>query len=113
MQDTSRSSASTLADRLRRAAVAHGGQPALHWRGTTLSWSELDTAVTAGAHALVAQAVGADRHPPRVAIALGNTPDFVVSYLGALRAGLIAVPVTRPSPPANSRTSWRTLARPC
>ncbi|GAA2705704.1 AMP-binding protein [Micromonospora olivasterospora] len=32
-------------------------------------------------------------HPARVAIALPNTPDFVVSFLAALRAGLVAVPV--------------------
>ncbi len=32
-------------------------------------------------------------HPPRVAVAFGNTPDFVVTYLAALRAGLVAVPV--------------------
>ncbi|NJP31414.1 long-chain fatty acid--CoA ligase [Micromonospora sp. HSS6-12] len=93
VQDATGSTLSTLADRLRRAAAAHGDRPALHWRDDTLTWSELDAAVTAVAHALAAQAPGADRHPPRVAIALGNTPDFVVSYLATLRAGLVAVPV--------------------
>lgn len=31
--------------------------------------------------------------PGRVAIALPNSPDFVVGYLGTLRAGLVAVPL--------------------
>ncbi|MFC4146415.1 AMP-binding protein [Micromonospora mangrovi] len=96
MQDAADSSAPNLADRLRRAAVAHGDRPALHWRDRTLTWSELDAAVTTTARALAATVPGAgpaDRHPPRVALALGNTPDFVVSYLAVLRAGLVAVPV--------------------
>ncbi|WP_199562053.1 AMP-binding protein [Micromonospora deserti] len=107
MQDAADSSAN-LADQLHRAAVAHRDRPALHWRERTLSWSELDASVTATAHALAAQLGGGptsgsagsgaagrrpDGHPPRVAIALGNSPDFVVSYLAALRAGLVAVPV--------------------
>ncbi|MFE9653935.1 AMP-binding protein [Micromonospora sp. NPDC006431] len=95
MQDAVDSSAPNLADRLRRAAVAHGDRPALHWRDRTLTWSQLDAAVTATARALAGAARPAvgDEHPPRVAIAFGNTPDFVVAYLAALRAGLVAVPV--------------------
>ncbi|WP_241825219.1 AMP-binding protein [Micromonospora sp. CB01531] len=95
MQDAVDSSAPNLADRLRRAAVAHGDRPALHWRDRTLTWSQLDAAVTATARALVgaARPAAGDEHPPRVAIAFGNTPDFVVAYLAALRAGLVAVPV--------------------
>ncbi|MEO3777034.1 AMP-binding protein [Micromonospora sp. B11E3] len=118
MQDAADSSAPNLADRLRRAAVDHGDRPALRWRDTTLTWSELDAAVTAVARALAAAApdgrppsvtervppaaapgtrpappTGGAGHPARVAIALPNTPDFVISYLGTLRAGLVAVPV--------------------
>ncbi|MGW5671068.1 AMP-binding protein [Micromonospora sp. NPDC003776] len=95
MQDAADSSVPNLADRLRRAAAAHGDRPALHWRDRTLSWSELDAAVTATARALAGTAprVAGDAHPPRVAIAFGNTPDFVVTYLAVLRAGLVAVPV--------------------
>ncbi|MCW3812902.1 AMP-binding protein [Micromonospora sp. DR5-3] len=95
MQDAADSSAPNLADRLRRAAAAHGDRPALHWRDQTLTWSQLDAAVTDTARALagtVPPATG-DAHPPRVAIAFGNTPDFVVTYLAVLRAGLVAVPV--------------------
>ncbi|MFG1775147.1 AMP-binding protein [Micromonospora sp. NPDC049048] len=104
VQDETDSSASTLVERLHRAAVAVGDRPALHWRERTLTWSELDASVTATAHALAALTgtppAGlhptpgrTDRYPPRVAVALGNCPDFVVSFLAALRAGLVAVPV--------------------
>ncbi|MBM0228271.1 AMP-binding protein [Micromonospora sp. ATA51] len=96
VQDAADSSAPNLADRLRRAALAHADRPALRWREQTLTWSELDAAVTATARALAASAPAAppgDRHPPRVAVSFGNTPDFVVSYLAVLRAGLVAVPV--------------------
>ncbi|ODB80246.1 MULTISPECIES: AMP-binding protein [Micromonospora] len=95
VQDAAESSAPNLADRLRRAATERGDRAALRWRERTLTWSELDDAVTATARALLADAPPAagPGHPPRVAVAFGNTPDFVVTYLAALRAGLVAVPV--------------------
>ncbi|TWJ25669.1 AMP-binding protein [Micromonospora endolithica] len=109
MQDATENGGSTLADRLRRVAAAHPDRPALRWREQTLTWSELDAKVSATARALARTvaagapptreavpdggAVPVDRHPPRVAIALPNTPDFVVSCLAVLRAGLVAVPV--------------------
>ncbi|MFF5178606.1 AMP-binding protein [Micromonospora sp. NPDC000316] len=95
MQDAAADSAPNLADRLRRAAHDHGDRPALHWRDRSISWSELDAAVTAAAHGLAAVAphTGPGDTPPRVAIALPNTPDFVIGWLGALRAELVAVPV--------------------
>ncbi|MEU1585722.1 AMP-binding protein [Micromonospora sp. NPDC005710] len=95
VQDASENPAPNLADRVRRAALDHPDQPALHWRAHTLSWSELDAAVDAAAHGLSAVAPPTDPGgtPPRVAIALPNTPDFVLAWLGALRAGLITVPV--------------------
>ncbi|WP_174536480.1 AMP-binding protein [Micromonospora chalcea] len=95
VQDAAESSAPNLADRVRRAATERGDRAALRWRERTLTWSELDDAVTATARALLADAPPAagPGHPPRVAVAFGNTPDFVVTYLAALRAGLVAVPV--------------------
>nr|WP_030502877.1 AMP-binding protein [Micromonospora purpureochromogenes] len=95
VQDAAESSAPNLADRVRRAATERGDRAALRWRERTLTWSELDDAVTATARALLADAPPATGpgHPPRVAVAFGNTPDFVVTYLAALRAGLVAVPV--------------------
>ncbi|MGV9215959.1 AMP-binding protein [Micromonospora sp. RB23] len=84
-----------LADRVHRAALDHGDRSALHWRDRKVSWSELDAAVTAAAHGLASAVPTTEPGdpPPRVAIALPNTPDFVIGWLGALRAGLVAVPV--------------------
>lgn len=95
VQDASESPAPNLADRVRRAALDSADRPALHWREHTLSWSELDAAVDAAASGLSAVAPPTDPGgtPPRVAIALPNTPDFVIAWLGALRAGLVTVPV--------------------
>ncbi|RKN17238.1 AMP-dependent synthetase [Micromonospora musae] len=94
VQDAGIGTAPNLADRVRRAALAHGDRPALHWRDRTLSWSELDASVTAVARALATTTTpDPDGRPARVAVALPNTPDFATSYLGVLRAGLVAVPV--------------------
>ncbi|WP_433530026.1 AMP-binding protein [Micromonospora sp. CA-263727] len=84
-----------LADRLRRAAVTHPDKPALRWQGGAITWSELDETVTRVARSLAHAAPATDppRRPARVAVALPNSPEFVVSLLGTLRAGLIAVPV--------------------
>ncbi|MGW3887304.1 AMP-binding protein [Micromonospora chokoriensis] len=95
VQDASVNPAPNLADRVRRAALDRDDRAALHWRDKTLSWSDLDAAVDAAARGLSAAAPHTDPGgtPPRVAIALPNTIDFVVTWLGALRAGLVAVPV--------------------
>ncbi|WP_082377424.1 AMP-binding protein [Micromonospora sp. NRRL B-16802] len=95
MQDAAADSAPNLADPVRGAALHHGDKPALHWRDESINWSELDVAVTAAAHGLAAVAPPTEPGgtPPRVAIALPNTPDFVIGLLGTLRAGLVAVPV--------------------
>ncbi|WP_422737079.1 AMP-binding protein [Micromonospora sp. WMMD729] len=95
MQDLPAEPPPNLADRVRRAALDHGDRPALYWRDRRVSWSELDAAVTAAAYGLAAAVAATEpgAQPPRVAIALPNTPDFVIGWLGALRAGLVAVPV--------------------
>ncbi|WBB55225.1 AMP-binding protein [Verrucosispora sp. WMMD573] len=95
VQDPDSVSGPNLADRLRRAAELHAGKPALHWRDRTITWSELDEAVSAAARALADALPEADAtgSGARVAVALPNVPDFVISLLGALRAGLTAVPV--------------------
>jgi long-chain acyl-CoA synthetase len=84
----------TLAGYVQRAARAHPDRPALRYQGHTITWSELDALVDSVAAGL--RGLGApdsDGHPARVAIALPNVPEFVVSFFATLRAGLIAVPV--------------------
>jgi long-chain acyl-CoA synthetase len=83
-----------LAGFVRRAAAAGRDHPALIWHDRTLTWAELDTACDGVARALLARGpapVGG--RPPRVAIALPNTPQFAAAFFGALRAGLVAVPI--------------------
>lgn len=84
----------TLAERVRRAAAAGPERAALVWRDQTITWGDLDARVDAIAATLTRLApMPPDGPPPRVAIALPNSPDFVVGYFAALRAGRIAVPV--------------------
>ncbi len=87
----------TLAEAVRRAARARPGHPALVAAGaeeSPLTWAELDAAVDEASRRLLALAgPPADAHPPRVAIALPNGADFAITLFGAMRAGLIAVPV--------------------
>ena len=59
-------------------------------RDATTTWSELDATVDAVAAGL--RGLGL-KPGDRVALHLGNTPDFVTCWFAALRAGLVAVPV--------------------
>ena len=76
-----------LATLLRDHASQRGGQVALRTKEKSWTWSELDAIVDRAASALLN--VGATK----VAIVLPNTIDFVVALLGAMRAGVLAVPV--------------------
>ncbi|MGH3735487.1 MAG: AMP-binding protein [Micromonosporaceae bacterium] len=82
--------AANLAELVRHAADRSPERPALLFRDEQITWAQLDRDVDAIARGLLA----AGRSPgDRVGIALGNTPDFARAYFGALRAGLVAVPV--------------------
>ena len=63
----------------------------------TLSWSQLDRRVTAVANRL-GQKVGRGE---RVALLAPQGLDYVVGFLGALRAGVIAVPLFTPDLPGH------------
>ncbi|MGA8995490.1 MAG: class I adenylate-forming enzyme family protein, partial [Nocardioidaceae bacterium] len=58
--------------------------------GRRLTWSELDTAADGFAGGLSGLGMVAGY---RIALALPNRVELVVAYLGALRAGLVVVPV--------------------
>jgi long-chain acyl-CoA synthetase len=75
---------------LRRAARAAPDHPAFGDEHHRLAYAELDALVTSAACALLA---GGLERGDRVALRLPAGRDFVALYLGALRAGLIAVPV--------------------
>ncbi|HEV7826415.1 MAG TPA: AMP-binding protein [Mycobacteriales bacterium] len=79
-----------LADLVREAAARDRDARALVFRDTTVTWGELDDRVDAAAAALLDLGlVPGDR----LALALPNGLDFPVLYFGALRAGLVALPV--------------------
>jgi long-chain acyl-CoA synthetase len=79
-----------LADLVRNAAQRVPGRAALLFRGAATSWRELDDAVDHAAAGL--RALGLEPGD-RVGLQLGNVPDFPIAYFGALRAGLVAVPL--------------------
>jgi long-chain acyl-CoA synthetase len=57
---------------------------------TALTWADLDSRVDAAAQRLAGMTAGPG---DRVALVLGNSIDFAVTYFGVLRAGLVAVPL--------------------
>ncbi len=88
-------SAVNVADLVRLAATDRGPAPALLGAHGTTTWAELDALVDKMGTALVALGL---EPGDRVAIALGNVVEFAVGYFGALRVGLVAVPLN----PANT-----------
>ena len=79
-----------LADLVREAARRTPDKPALLYRDSSMTWGELDALVDRAAAGFGTLGLHAG---DRVAIQLGNTPGFVVSYFGALRGGYVALPV--------------------
>lgn len=83
---------SHLPELLTRASAQHPDRVALVEvaSGRRVTWAELDAEVDRVARGLNASGLVAGY---RVVIALSNRVEFVTTYLGALRAGLVAVPV--------------------
>ena len=116
-----------FADILRDTAQRHGERLALVDGDRRLTWSELDAAVDRAAQGFSAAGLVPGY---RVVLLMANSVEFVTSYLGILRAGLVAVPLntglTKPeigdrrartpgpasrSPTATSRTRSRASGR--
>jgi len=92
-----------LAELLSSAAAAAGDRVALveASTGRRTTWAELDVEVDRVAQGLNAMGLVAGY---RVVLVLTNRTEFVTLYLGALRAGLVAVPV-------NPRSTTGEIAR--
>ncbi|WP_308128056.1 AMP-binding protein [Modestobacter italicus] len=75
---------------VRRAARTAGSSPALVAGDRRLTWSEVDELVDRSAAGYAARGLAAG---DRVAVQLPNGADWVVAVMGALRAGLVVVPV--------------------
>jgi long-chain acyl-CoA synthetase len=80
----------TLIDYLEKLARDNGSATALHFKGATMSYGQLDRASTAFAAALRDFGV---RKGDRVALILPNCPQFFVAEFGAWKTGAIVVAV--------------------
>ena len=79
-----------FADILRDTAQRHGERVALVDGDRRLTWDELDQAVDRTAQGFAAAGLVPGY---RVVLLVANSIEFVTSYLGILRAGLVAVPL--------------------
>jgi len=80
-----------LSGALAETALRHPGRPALTIGEATLTYAQVDAAVSALATSLVEQGI---EFGDRVALWMPNVPQFVVGYFGILRAGGIVVPIS-------------------
>ncbi|MEE3128521.1 MAG: class I adenylate-forming enzyme family protein [Actinomycetota bacterium] len=94
----------TLADLVSSAAADVPDAVALVHGATRLTWAALEEEVARVAHGLVAAGVVAGH---RVALAMVNRPELVVSYLAVLRVQAVAVPL---NPRATAEEVARMLA---
>jgi long-chain acyl-CoA synthetase len=78
----------TLVDVLRATAAERPAHPALLFKGTTLTYRNLDRLSTAFAAALAADGV---RKGDRVGLLLPNCPQFLIAQFGIWKAGGIVV----------------------
>lgn len=85
----SSSASFNLADLVHRASRTHGHQAAVVAANRTTSWAELERLVRAVAGGLATRITPGDR----VVLMAGNSIEFVMTYWGALRAGLVLVPI--------------------
>jgi len=80
----------TLLDYLADAARTSPRDPAIQFKGTTLSFADLDRLSDAFASALLALGVA---RGDRVALVLPNCPQFLIAQYGAWKAGAIVSPL--------------------
>ncbi len=80
----------SLPHALLEVAKTSPDKPFVHFEGRGYSYGEVHAQVSAAAGSLRAWGIG---RGDRVALYLGNSPSFVVAYLGVLFAGGVVVPV--------------------
>lgn len=80
----------TIPDRFRAVARAHGDQPVLLGAGPTWTFAALDRASDGIAAGLAGRGV---EPGDRIGLYCPNAPEFVVAYLGILKAGATVVPI--------------------
>lgn len=79
-----------LADLVQNAAIRRPTGVAIVTRDRSITWAELDLLVHALSGGLVARRLA---RSDRVVLMMDNSLEFVTSYFGILRAGMVAVPI--------------------
>jgi len=74
-----------------QAAVRRPDHPALIFEGRTVTWREFDIMINRVAHALLALGL---KPTEKVAMLAHTCPEYVAMYIGTLRAGGCAVPLS-------------------
>lgn len=80
----------TLADILKEKASTHGDRPAVIFKDSPVTYSELEARVKRLARSLQELGIG---RGDKVAVMLDNCPEFIVSYFACAYLGAVAVPV--------------------
>lgn len=78
-------------DMIHKAARDNPDGEALIFEDTRLTWRELEAKATGFAKGLLARGIG---HGDRLALFLGNRPEFIIAFLGCAKIGAIIVPIT-------------------
>ena len=79
-----------LATILHESAAAHPNHSALWFGDTAITYQQLEEAAARAAGWFISQDLP---HGSRVAMQLPNSPELITLYFGALRAGLVTVPL--------------------
>ncbi len=79
-----------LNENLRKSAEKYPNRNAITFENKNITYSELDSQVECVASNLIHNGI---KKGDRVALILGNCPEFVIAYYGILRAGGAVVPV--------------------
>lgn len=79
-----------LSEKLHQTALRQAEKPAYYFMDQSTSYGELDSAVTKFADELHKLGVSKGDN---VALVLGNSPHFIISLYGAIRAGATVIPV--------------------
>jgi long-chain acyl-CoA synthetase len=80
----------TLLDYLASAAREQPGDPAIHFKGATITFAELERLSDVCASAFLA--LGIKRHD-RIALLLPNCPQFLIAQYGAWKVGALVAPL--------------------
>lgn len=81
-----------ITDYLERNATTLASKPAIIFNNKVISWLELSQTVT-NASIVIAENLKASVPQKIVGILLSNSPEFIIAYLGAVRAGHIVMPL--------------------